>query len=29
VIVFFIKAKVNEEWPFVKGSGNDPVINKA
>ncbi|MCW3108195.1 MAG: amino acid permease [Segetibacter sp.] len=28
-IVFFIKAKVNKEWPFVKASGNDPIINEA
>lgn len=28
-IVFFIKAKVNKEWPFVKLSGYDPIINKA
>lgn len=27
-IVFFIKAKVNNEWPFVKSSGNDPIINE-
>jgi amino acid transporter len=28
-IAFFIKAKVNNEWPFVKQSGNDPVADKA
>jgi fructoselysine transporter len=28
-IVFFIKANVNKEWPFVKSSGNDPIINEA
>ncbi|MCW3115275.1 MAG: amino acid permease [Segetibacter sp.] len=29
IIVFFIKAKVNKEWPFVTASGNDPVIKEA
>lgn len=28
-IVFFIKANINKEWPFIKPSGNDPVINEA
>jgi len=28
-IVFFIKAKVNNEWPFANDSGDDPIIDKA
>jgi amino acid transporter len=28
-IVFFIKAKLNEEWPFAPQSGHDPVVDKA
>lgn len=27
-IVFFIKAKLNKEWPFANASGNNPVINE-
>jgi amino acid transporter len=27
-IVFFIKARVNNEWPFVKPSGHNPIIDK-
>jgi fructoselysine transporter len=28
LIVFFIKAKVNKEWPFVRLSANNPIIDK-
>jgi fructoselysine transporter len=28
IIVFFIKARVNKEWPFVKTLRNDPIINE-
>lgn len=29
IIVFFIKAKVNKEWPFVKTLRNNPVTEEA
>lgn len=29
IIVFFIKAKVNKEWPFVNTLRNNPVIEEA
>ena len=28
-VVYFIKAKVNHEWPFEKVLGDDPIINKS
>ncbi|GEO08125.1 APC family permease [Segetibacter aerophilus] len=28
IIVFFIKAKVNKEWPFVKTSSNNPIVKE-
>jgi hypothetical protein len=28
-IVFFIKARVNNEWPFVKPSGHNPYNRQA
>ena len=29
IIVFFVKAKVNKEWPFVNTLRNNPVIEQA
>jgi amino acid transporter len=29
IMTFFIKANINKEWPFVKRSGDNPIINEA
>jgi amino acid transporter len=29
IIVFFIKAKVNKEWPFVKTLADNPIVKEA
>jgi amino acid transporter len=29
IIVFFIKARVNKEWPFINTLRNNPVIEEA